>query len=132
MKGSKRFVRVNPTGAMILNGLIGGAAEITPPSGPYSTGVNYTFTASTSLTGATFDWTSEPGVTVVSGQGTDTAVIRFDLGGVRTVRVEVTGDTGRTQRAAWIDHVGASAPYSPSLDFSDARNSQHYIMGWWI
>jgi len=22
--------------------------------------------------------------------------------------------------------------FSPSLDFSDARNSQHYIMGWWI
>ncbi len=127
--GNRRFVRVNPTGAMILNGLLGGSATITAPAGPYFVGVNYTFSVSTTLTSPTFDWTNQPGVTVVSGQGTSSAVIQFTSAGIRSVVVDIRGSEGRSQRAAWIDDVGSTPPYSPSLNFSDARNSMYLAIG---
>ena len=127
--GNRRFVRVNPTGAMILNGLLGGQATITAPSGPFAVGVNYTFSVVTSLTSPTFDWTNQAGVTVVSGQGNRSAVIRFDSAGIRSLVVDIDGSDGKRQRAAWIDEVGSTPPYSPSLDYSDARNSFYRAMG---
>lgn len=127
--GNRRFVRVNPTGAMILNGLLGGQATITAPSGPFAVGVNYTFSVVTSLTSPTFDWTNQAGVTVVSGQGTSSAVIRFDSAGIRSLVVDIYGSDGKRQRAAWIDNVGSTPPYAPALKFNDARNSQYLGIG---
>lgn len=126
----RRLVR-NPVGAWIRLGLFGEASTITAPSGPYSINTNYTFTVSTGLPGPTFDWTNQAGVTVVSGQGTSSAVIRFTIDGIRTIVVDITGSDGRNQRAAWIDKVSATnptPPYFPSLNFTDPRNSQ-YSMG---
>lgn len=129
MKRDRRLVWPRRAASMILNGLLGARPTIIPPGsgfGGYLINVDYVFEATTSLTGATFDWTNQPGVTVVSGQGTNSAVIRFTSAGVRSVVVDITAPGRMSERAAWIDHVGGEAPsYSPSLDFSDERNSMY-------
>ena len=123
---ARRKVRVNPTGAMILNGLMGEDVTITPPSGPWSIDTDYSFTAVTAAPDPEYDWQLDPGMTIVSGNGTDTVVVRFTSAGVRSVRVDVRDSDGHLRRAAWVDHVGADAPtYTPSLDFYDARNSMY-------
>lgn len=134
MKGRKRFVRVNPTASMILNGLLGDeAVEITPPAGPFEVGVEYVFTATTDLEGPQFEWSLEPGLEILSGQGTDTVTIRFVSPGIRSVRVAVTDATGMTYRAAFMEHVSGPEPepgeYWPKLDFTDPRNSMYSVGG---
>ena len=125
MKRNRRLVWPKRAASMILNGLLGARPTITAPAGPFSINTNYTFSATTSLTGATFDWTNQPGVTVVSGQGTSSAVIRFTEAGVRSIVVDITAPGRMVERAAWIDHVDSFSPTSiPNLalwlDASDA------------
>jgi hypothetical protein len=84
--------------------------------------VDATFTVSTDVPSPTYTW-SVSGGSVVSGQGTTSAVIRFTSSGSQSVTCDVTG--GGTASASWSGTVTAFNPLAVSgltlwLDASDA------------
>lgn len=122
----RRLIR-NPVGAWINLGLLGSQGTITAPAGPYSINVSYVFSMTAGL--ASYDWQRETGMTILSGIGTNEITVQFTEPGIRTVRCDARDSNGTNILAAWIDTVGTAPPYSPSLDFSDARNSMYVAMG---
>ena len=95
-------------------------AVIIPPDGPFSSGLDYTFTSITDVLTPVYSWTPGPGVTVISQPSPGTVVVRFASAGVATLNLTVTGDGAAV--ASWYDTVLA---YTPQLDFSDVRNSMY-------
>jgi hypothetical protein len=109
----KRFVRVNPTASMILNGLLSGgeptySASIAPPAGTLYTATNLTFTATTDVPTPTYTWSVGSGVTIVAGQGTSFLTVNFSASGSRTISLSVGG--GGTASAEWTGTVAVWVP----------------------
>lgn len=99
------------------------SAGITPPAGTIWTIIPATFTATTNVPSPVYTWSVGPGATIVSGQGTASAVIRFDSAGSRSVSLAVTG--GGSAAANWAGTVTAFTPAAISglvlwLDASNA------------
>lgn len=86
------------------------SAGITPPAGTIWTIIPVTFTATTNVPAPVYTWSVGPGATIVSGQGTASAVIRFDSAGARSVSLAVTG--GGSAAANW---AGTVEPFVPTL-----------------
>lgn len=99
---------------------IKGGITIVAPGGPYYVGEEYEFTATTTEMTPTWSWSVGPGATIVSGGLTDTVFIRFDSATTVTITATVAG-VGSAKKQ--ITATGAA--YSPSLDFSDDRNSMY-------
>lgn len=94
------------------------SATVTPPGGTIYQYVDVTFTVSTDVPTPTYTWSVASGGSVISGQGTTSAVIRFSGIGTRTVTCDVGG--------------GGSASDSETVtvtEFTPAVISD--LAGWW-
>lgn len=94
------------------------SATVTAPGGTIYQFVDATFTVSTDVPSPTYTWSVASGGSVVSGQGTASAVIRFTGTGSRTVTCDVTG--GGTASGSSAVTVTA---FSPSILSN--------LAGWW-
>ena len=93
-------------------------ATVTPPGGTIYQYIDVTFTVSTDVPTPNYTWSVASGGSVISGQGTTSAVIRFTGTGSRTVTCDVTGGGA----ASDSDTVTVTA-FTPALISN--------LAGWW-
>ena len=92
-----------------------GSASITAPAGPYYAGQSYVFTGTSNVPTPTWNWSVGSGVTLISGQGTNTVTVRFDALNARSLSLAVAG--GGSASAGWsgtiLGNASVTAPAGP-------------------